>query len=780
MSLRPLMAGLAGNVIAGLRLTRTSLLALLCLLSATASFAATNVIEYTFDAAGNITNIARQAAPGFAITSFTPASGFEGTPVTIYGTGFSATPASNVVKFNGTTAAVSASTTGSISTTVPTGATTGTISVTVGANMVTSAQSFTVVIPPTPTIASFTPAAGAAAVSVSVTGTDFIAGATTVKLNGVNATATVASATSLSFPVPSSAASGKITATTAGGTATSDADFIVPPSGINAADIVVNRRMTVDGALINLATGTPNKHVMALFEGAVNGYYSIQFSTFETSPTTASVPYKVMKPDNTVLVSGNVGTALVPSIHLPKLTAAGTYSIVLSPGTATLNTDVLVATSPRLTVDGAAVATSLAFPYQSARFVFDATAGQNLSVGGVDIAYVGTGSSPLTVYRPDGSPFTSTSFCSPTIGSGRCKLTLSNLPVTGTYSVTLAPTIGVKVSGSLSISSDVTGTVVAGTPQSIDANRAGQNARLTFSGTAGDITPIKLSGMTTNPVNQNIDVTIYRPDGGFLTSSSVGVVTSGLALNFAPLPASGTYSVLVEPKYGFTWQGQVAIDTGTLMTMDGSTTSLSTSVAGETVRYKFSGTAGQRLEFGLAGLTYASPSSNTTSVLLYRPDGNTVFSTVPCSTSGVAACETFVTSLPSTGTYSLVFTAPMASTIAGGTVALSTPVTGSLVVGDPAQTIAITRPGQTAKYTFSGTSGQLLRLNWTAPTVGSGATVSVSVLKPDGSTLTSGSFVNNVTGFININSIPTAGTYTVVFDPNLAATMSAPVALVTQ
>ncbi|NOS57045.1 MAG: gliding motility-associated C-terminal domain-containing protein, partial [Cyclobacteriaceae bacterium] len=86
------------------------------------------------------------------ITSFTPTSGAVGTTVTITGTNFSTTPASNTVQFNGTTAVVTASTTTSITTTVPAGATTGTITVTVVGNTATSATNFTVTASPVITI----------------------------------------------------------------------------------------------------------------------------------------------------------------------------------------------------------------------------------------------------------------------------------------------------------------------------------------------------------------------------------------------------------------------------------------------------------------------------------------------------------------------------------------------------------------------------------------------------------------------------------------------------
>lgn len=78
------------------------------------------------------------------ITSFTPISGPTGTTVTITGTNFDTTPANNIVMFHGTAATVTASTSTSITATVPTGATTGPISVTVGGNTATSATNFTV------------------------------------------------------------------------------------------------------------------------------------------------------------------------------------------------------------------------------------------------------------------------------------------------------------------------------------------------------------------------------------------------------------------------------------------------------------------------------------------------------------------------------------------------------------------------------------------------------------------------------------------------------------
>src|SRR5262245_1517547 len=68
------------------------------------------VIEYVYDAVGNILEIKRSTIAGLAILDFSPKQGPVGLPVTVQGQGFSATPATNLVQFNGITATVTAAT----------------------------------------------------------------------------------------------------------------------------------------------------------------------------------------------------------------------------------------------------------------------------------------------------------------------------------------------------------------------------------------------------------------------------------------------------------------------------------------------------------------------------------------------------------------------------------------------------------------------------------------------------------------------------------------------
>lgn len=80
--------------------------------------------------------------PAPSISSFSPSGAATGEQVIITGTNFSATVSSNVVKFNGVTATVTAATTTQLTVTVPPGVSSGKITVTVGGQTATSASDF--------------------------------------------------------------------------------------------------------------------------------------------------------------------------------------------------------------------------------------------------------------------------------------------------------------------------------------------------------------------------------------------------------------------------------------------------------------------------------------------------------------------------------------------------------------------------------------------------------------------------------------------------------------
>jgi len=970
------------EVLRGLRL------ALFAMAFAAAAHAATNVLQITYDAAGRITNLTRQAAAGFAITGFDPASAPVGAAVTIYGTGFDAVPANNVVKFNGVAAAVSASVSGSISTTVPAGATTGRITVTIGSATATSPQDFVVTVPGAPTISSFTPVTGASATAVSVSGSAFDAG-TTVKLNGVSASATIAGPGNLSFTVPASAASGRISATNAIGTGVSAQDFIVPPAGVAAADIISKTRITIGGSAGSISVGTQNKYALVLFDGVAGAYVTLQFRQWAVSPTNASVSYKVIKPDNSVWSTGTLSVpGGSPTIILPKLPTTGTYSILVVGGAATVSASVSIATDPTLTVDGAALAASMDMTSQRLRFLVNATAGQRLGLGMLGVTMLGGGGAQFDAYRPDGQvvgnlvncgnnetcdgeftaaiagvyeiivagttggrasfslqasteltgslapdtpqavaltragqdmrftasltagdsvglaifnaafntqnqsvqvtvlkpdgsqyvsgnistwggymelgsvPATGTytlvmdpshgdygsfglvllqgpmigtsdaplAWSAPAVGSmarlrftatagqnisvtiasfaysptstttanmfvngpGRnqvsnsinckpwdnlssCRAATGNLTA-GTYSIVLIPAAAVTMSGTASVSTDVTGTLTSGVAQTIAVSRIGQSARYTFSGTAGDSTSFKLLGSTQSQSGFPLNIAVKMPNG-----SSAGASTQyqdSPMVNLQTLPATGTYTVTIEPSAATTWQTGAIVDPGPLLTVNGSPGTLATTVPGEQLRFRFNGIAGALPQIGITGINVTSGTGYFIMHVINANGGGS--NDIYCNQSGPYCDDPWPGPLGAmtAGNYTVILDT-YGKSIGGGSVYVSTPLTGSIVIGDPAQTITLDRPGRTARYTFSGTSAQTLRLNWANTSV-SGGTVTVAVLRPDGSVLNSGTYTNGTTGGMDITALPSTGTYTVVLDPSTINTTTADISVVTR
>ena len=124
--------------------------------------------------------------------------------------------------------------------------------------------------------------------------------------------------------------------------------------------------------------------------------------------------------------------------------------------------------------------------------------------------------------------------------------------------------------------------------------------------------------------------------------------------------------------------------------------------------------------------------------------------------------------LPTAGTYTIFVDPPGANT---GNISLTlndaTDVTNTITPGGGAVVIANTIPGQNARLTFSGTSGQRIAVNaatnfsvcWT-----------LAIVKPDGTNLTSVFNCGNTT-FIDPQQLPTTGTYTILVDPSAPASV---------
>jgi hypothetical protein len=207
----------------------------------------------------------------------------------------------------------------------------------------TAASSFTVVA--APTITSFTPTSGPAGTTITLTGTNFT-GASAVKFNGTAASSfTVVNATSITAVAPTGATTGKLTVTTAGGTATSSNSFTVVAaptiSSFTPASGSVGSTVTLTGTNFTGATAVK-----------FNGTAASSFSVVNATTITAVAPTGVTTGKLTVIAPGGTATSsgsftavalpvasnLTASTTTPLFGATVTLTPTFSNGTGTIGT----------------------------------------------------------------------------------------------------------------------------------------------------------------------------------------------------------------------------------------------------------------------------------------------------------------------------------------------------------------------------------------------------------------------------------------------------------
>lgn len=732
--------------------------------------------QYSYDAAGNIVTINQVSATTLSIVEFTANAGPVGATVQIHGTGFSTTPISNAVAFNGTSATVSSSTANRLVVAVPSGATTGKITVVVSGITATSAQDFTVNSGiPMPTITGFTPTIGTVGTAITVNGANFDGNVANNKLRFNGTTAAIASvtATQLGSKVPVFATSGRMSVVTPYGNAISSGDFFVPPGSYTAADVGFTGRTTVGAAPAAVTLAATAKVAMLLFDGTKGQQLGLGVSNVVFSPSSSAHVY-VKQPNGDDLITGVYFGPAGQGMSLPTLPATGTYTILIVPNTAT-NMSLLVSLSQDVTgtivPGGSPVTVATTFAGQRANLIFQGTLGKRVSLRISGVTLSGGISMEVSILKPDG-----TTLAIDTWVSGPDFIDVQSLPVDGSYTILVDPAYAATVTATLTlydVPADSTGTITAGGASvPVSTTVPGQSADRTFSGTLGQRISLAVTGVTLTGGTSNIgSVTIFNPDG--TTLASLCCVSALDFIDAQTLPASGTYKIQFHPRNGAAGSATLKLYdvppdvTGTIAP-GGAPITVTTTVAGQNADLTFSGTQGQRISLGITGvsLTDAIPSYATyASVLIIKPDGTTLASASPVSTWGFIDTRT----LPATGTYTVRFD-PANTSVGSGTLTLydvPPDITGPIAAGGPAVPVTTTVAGQKADLIFTGTQGQRISLAVSGVTLTGGVSsnvATVSIIKPDGITLAS---VGNVSSsaFINLQILPAAGTYTVRFDP---------------
>jgi hypothetical protein len=151
----------------------------------------------------------------------------------------------------------------------------------------------------------------------------------------------------------------------------------------------------------------------------------------------------------------------------------------------------------------------------------------------------------MVIYGPDRTQLPQSVDCSTGNPGGGCNLALPNLPLAGTYFLWLKnPGYPPVTGGALTLSSDKTGTMTAGTGYALSL-RQGQNGRLTFTGTAASHS-MAIGAPATVPSGQALTITVVDSTGKVVASGSynaAGILALGTL-------TAGTYTVLVNPQYG--------------------------------------------------------------------------------------------------------------------------------------------------------------------------------------------------------------------------------------
>jgi len=452
----------------------------------------------------------------------------------------------------------------------------------------------------------------------------------------------------------------------------------------------------------------------------------------------------------------------------------------------------------RIAVGGESVTAAINTAKKKGIITFDGTAGQRINIGfnGVSLTQF-----RVALYGPDGAAVptqasavknyyatmqrelssqtkvqTSTSaykFTDDTAGSlisssqlNGASLDFLELPVTGAYAILLDPVSEYTGSVTITASSELEGNIVPqGSAVSIAITRAGQNARYAFSGESGQAVSLQLSDVTI----RSGYVSILKPDGMPL-GKPTSFAHAGTVVDAQVLPTSGTYAVLIDPELSYTGSAKVALYnapelTGTIMTDQVAVTPTLT-VPGQRALYTFSGMAGQWVNLGLTGVSIAS-----STVSMLKPDGSKLVSTTIGPSGGSLDPAT---ALPETGTYTIVVD-PVSNHTGSMTLALSSPVTGTIALDGAPVPVSLNQPGKTARYTFNGSAGQWVTLGLTSVGLTSST---ISLMSQDGTTLAT-TAVGTAGGALEVpNPLPATGSYTVLVSPsgpytgNLTLTLS--------
>jgi hypothetical protein len=387
-------------------------------------------------------------------------------------------------------------------------------------------------------VVSFSPTAGIAGTTVTISGTNFSSTPSqdSVTFNGVGATVSAATTTQLTVTVPSAATSGAIKVTVPAGSGTSSTSFTVWTSSNNPAPSItaISPTLAAVGQTVTI-TGTnfdPNSANDGIL---LDGQFPV--TTASATPTTLTFVVPLNSPTGPVSVSNSAGHA----------TSSNYLFVAPSPNSVTS----VGYTGQINTIPGNQTVSLAA--NQIGILAFNATAGEPLTFLVSSQQFPNGCSVPATLIGPAGVSVYSNSCFGWYSGA---TVETSALPLNGTYALVLGPDSGAAGSENIAVSNvlaNATGYLwlngSVGPTVPVTIQNWGQDARFTFNATAQQTATVHITSNTLPGMN----VIVYGPNGAELASTSQG--GSSFTLSVGTLPTTGSYLVDIVPDAGSQYIG---------------------------------------------------------------------------------------------------------------------------------------------------------------------------------------------------------------------------------
>lgn len=565
-----------------------------------------------------------------------------------------------------------------------------------------------------------------------------------VSFNGVPAVVLSASVSSLTAQVPVNAATGPVSITANGQTATSDQPFVVEGNGLPPV-IGSFAPMIVGGGAAVSVTGEHLAPVPGQTRLLVNAWQTRMTSTTDvalgfSAPVGAGSGHIVVQTPFGVATSAN-DLVIVPSGTSPG--SIGAVVRLVPGGTQTISIP----------------------PSKTGVVLFDGGLTPDLQwLSLQQLAASGTTSESVALYDPRNNLVkqATLSATSPSFHMPRLTRPGSySLYLTSSGSQASSVTLGLEVAPLLKIDAPAATPVIGSVPY--------MSKRYVF--TAQPRIVAALPSITTSPAGGNVDIDV-RDENSIDVGDAYG--STSVYLNLPSLVPGRPYQAVIAPRSGVVENTAVLLTTqpGGVLVPDGPTIAVNAPKA-VNAGFSFDALPGDNLDLAISAVSMGAGGSATISV--YDAKG-TYIGGGSCSGSAPPSCRYPLRGL-APGPYQIIAIAGNAGSMAFQAT-LTREIQGVLTPAS-AQTFTSVRPGQSGSLTFQANAGDTFALGVSHIAMTPARNLEVSIIAPDGSVLTNKKLFN-ADGAINLTNLAVGGAYSVLVGQPDALPFSAQLMLAPQ